>query len=225
MPVVAPADKRFVVHGKLDPGPNLGSTEKPLEDSTMVFTARRSNPKVKISGLAILLWWTVAAGAAWAAEMDRPLVEFASPSALVDPPPLEQMHTELDLHLRLAPEAELRFGGLALGGQFYLGLFDEVSGGQTYRPGMLGGLVYASFFFLQRYEVALRWANVTLLKALRDDARTEKPEAEHEINLGFNIYLFGTTMKWQIDLGLLIHELPPSPLLDARLRTQLQLAF
>lgn len=155
-----------------------------------------------------------------------------------------------DLQLRVAPEAEFRWAGFAIGGQFYLGLFDPLAGGDGYQPGLLGGLVYASYFFGGAYEISARWANVSILSAYRTDARThadakiaaagDETEAaalgnryartgrlhnEQEINLGFNWYLLGTTLKWQIDLGLLVHELDSQTLYDAQLRTQLQLAF
>lgn len=160
-----------------------------------------------------------------------------------------QPRARRDLQMRFAPEVELRWAHWALGGQLYLGLFDPAHGGGGYAPGLLGGLVYTSHLFAERYELGLRYAIVHRLGDLRRDARREAearlaaaPEAErpalqqrhaltgrvrsdHELVLAFNWYLFGTTLKWQTDAGLLLRELDDDSLLDARLRTQLLLAF
>lgn len=214
-----------------------------------------------------------------------------SPSLFADPAPMENLHSELVLHLaynhgdfdrkvatdlvggpprfsigaslawdfdprplhdhrlRLAPEVSLRWAGFSLGALFYLGLVDLVASSDDYQPGMLGTLIYASYFFAERYELALRYANVSILKKLRVDARahadgriadadqaevddlmdkylrTGRLTAEHEATLGFNVYLYGRTLKWQTDLSLVVHRLEDEDLLDTRLRTQLQLAF
>lgn len=155
-----------------------------------------------------------------------------------------------DHRFRMAPEVLMKLYGFSFEGVFYFTLFDEQKGERrTYMPGMLGGLLQASYFFLERYEVILRYVNVSLLEALRDDARhfaddqiaaaspadrpdvekryatTRKLETEHELELGFAVYLYGQALKWQTALGYLAHERTDGTRQDARLRTQIQIAF
>ncbi len=155
-----------------------------------------------------------------------------------------------DLALRLAPEAAIKVRGFSLWGVLYLGFWDEVTGDEAMQLGMLGGVLQASYVFLDRYEVGLRYANVTILSALRRDARayadsrieaaegeaerealihryrdTGLLEAEHELNLGFNVYLLSTALKLMIDAGLLIHEQTDGDRYDMQIRAQAQLAF
>ena len=49
--------------------------------------------------------------------------------------------------------------------------------------------------------------------------------AEHEMLLGFNVYLLGTTLKLQVDGGGRIHERSDEDRQDGLVRTQIQLAF
>jgi hypothetical protein len=98
--------------------------------------------------------------------------------------------------------------------------------------------------FLEKYEIALRYTFVHLLADLRDDARAwavsrievdgdvyeryrevGRLQTEHEANLGFNVYFFGPAVKWQVDLGLLVHDRTDDVRYDLQLRTQMQLAF
>jgi hypothetical protein len=149
-----------------------------------------------------------------------------------------------DLRLRIAPEASCKAYGFSLDLVFHLGWFDEVTGSGRYRLGMLGGVAQTSYVFLEKYEIALRYTFVHLLQAVRDDARVWAVsriemdgdvydryrevgllQTEHEANLGFNIYLFGPAVKWQIDLGLLVHDRTDDVRYDYQLRTQMQLSF
>lgn len=155
-----------------------------------------------------------------------------------------------DMHLRIAPELEFRWSSFSLGALLYLGLVDMVQTDSQYSPGLMGGLVYARYMFGENYELALRLAGVWVLEKLRDDALSransiidaEPDEAtrqelskefsslghlhsEQELTLGFNCYLYGNTLKWQSDIGLVMHKMDDGDLLDARARTQLQLAF
>jgi hypothetical protein len=142
-----------------------------------------------------------------------------------------------DMRLRIAPEAEFRAYGFAVGGVFYLALWDEVTGKDTYGLGLLGGVLQTSYVFLERYEIAARYTVIHIMKDLRVDARSwaeqqDEPDSEvgslirvHEANLGFNLYLHGTTFKWQVDAGILVHERIDGDLTDFQLRTQLQLSF
>ena len=149
-----------------------------------------------------------------------------------------------DLRLRIAPEVSLRAFDFALDLVFHLGWFDEVMGSGGYRLGMLGGVAQASYLFLEQYEVALRYTIVHMLEAIRDDARAWAVsqiemsgdvdqrywdvgflESVQEVNLGFNIYLFGPAVKWQLDLGLLVHDRTDGIRYDFQLRTQMQVSF
>jgi len=47
----------------------------------------------------------------------------------------------------------------------------------------------------------------------------------HEATLGFNLYLFGPAVKWQVDLGLLVYDRIDDVRYDFQLRTQMQLSF
>ncbi len=166
-------------------------------------------------------------------------------SAALDFAPVER----LDHRLRLAPELWLKTHGYALVLVGYLGLCDEVAGTDVFVPGMAGAMISGSYLFAQRYEIGLRYTTVRLFAALRDDARADADAriadesgdaavelatrlqgigeliAEHEANVGLNVYLFGTTLKWQTDLGLLLHQRRSSNRYDLVARTQLALAF
>jgi hypothetical protein len=162
----------------------------------------------------------------------------------LDPTPFE------DMRLRLAPEVELKVHGFAATAIAYFGFTDLVFQASRYHLGLVGGLFQCSYLFLERFEIALRYTNISILEDLRTDARSRAeakilsagstPDAEavynryrytghlmseHEVNLGFNWYWFGTTFKWQVDVGLLVHELEEEILYDVQLRTQIQLAF
>jgi hypothetical protein len=149
-----------------------------------------------------------------------------------------------DMRLRIAPEVSLRAFDFALDLVFHLGWFDEVMSSDGYRLGMLGGVAQASYMFLEQYEIALRYTLVHVLEALRDDARAWAVsriemsgdvderywdvgflESVHEANLGFNIYLFGPAVKWQLDLGLLMYDRTDDVRYDFQLRTQMQVSF
>ena len=167
-------------------------------------------------------------------------------SATWDARPTERQ----DMALRVAPEFMIKVAGFHLLGVFYVACWDEVTGDNPINLGLLGGVVQASYTFLERFEVAVRYANVSILQALRDDARTyadrriaAEPDpdaqaalveqyknvgrltAEHEATLGFTVYLLGTTLKLQIDGGLQLHERTDANRYDALVRSQLQLAF
>ena len=155
-----------------------------------------------------------------------------------------------DLTLRFAPEVILKLHGFTLWGVFHLGFFDEAAGSERMELGVLAAVAQASYVFLDRYEVGLRYTNVTLLSALRDDARAYADlrieeaedederldlvdrfdevgllEGEHEITLGFNVYFFDTALKLQLDGGLLIHECTDGDRYDMLIRIQGQLTF
>ena len=154
------------------------------------------------------------------------------------------------MRLRLAPEASIRAWGFALDLVFHLGWFDQASGSGNYLLGVLGGVAQASYLFLEQYQVALRYTFVHLLDAVRDDARAyaisrieSTGDADelarlydryrevgllqtvHEATLGFNLYLFGPAVKWQVDLGLLVYDRIDDVRYDFQLRTQMQLSF
>ena len=155
-----------------------------------------------------------------------------------------------DLTLRFAPEVIFKVHGFTLWGVFNLGFFDELAGSERMELGMLAAVAQASYVFLDRYEVGLRYTNVTLLSAIRRDSRAfgermieeaeddeERAafeeqyaengllEGEHELNLGFNIYLFDTALKLQLDGGLLIHEWEDGNRYDMQIRLQGMLKF
>ncbi len=151
-----------------------------------------------------------------------------------------------DLALRLAPELLIKYGGASLFGVFYLG-FDRASGVDAdvtdQQLAMLGGLVQASYLFAGQLEVSARWSMVHVDARLLTAARTRaavtnlqspgavNPRAgtlqrEEERGVGFNVYLIGTSLKWQTDLTwLLAGRVDGTTRHQLRLRTQLHLAF
>ncbi|MBW1811363.1 MAG: hypothetical protein JRJ87_24455 [Deltaproteobacteria bacterium] len=154
-----------------------------------------------------------------------------------------------DMRLRLAPEIEIKAHGFAATAVFYMGFTDHQMDGTEYSLGAIGGVLQLSYLFFEKYELAVRYTSVHIMDELRDDARqyanvqinkasdaarvelidqyaqVGQLENDHEISLGFNWYLFGTTFKWQVDSGLLMHNRIDGIRYDVRLRTQFQLAF
>ncbi len=155
-----------------------------------------------------------------------------------------------DIHLRLAPEVKYRWSSFTMGAVAYLGLVDMLQTDSPYTPGLTGAVIFARYKFTDKYELALRFAGIWVLEKLRDDAsanarslvdaQADDPakqdladklslaghlHSEQEVTLGFNWYLYENTLKWSTDLGLVMHDMDDGQLLDARLRTQLQLAF
>jgi len=158
---------------------------------------------------------------------------------------LDPVVTE-DLALRLAPEVLVKYRGASLFGVFYLG-FDRAGGADAdvteQQLAMLGGVVQASYFFAGQLEVSARWSMVhvdaELLAAARTraavtnllspgavDPRAGTLQREEERGVGFNVYLIGTSLKWQTDLSwLLATGVDGDTRNRLRLRTQLHLAF
>jgi len=142
-----------------------------------------------------------------------------------DPDPLH------DLRLRVAPEAELKACGFALGAAGYLGLFDGELDADTYSPALAGWLLRASWVLSPGWEVAARWAEVRMLESLREElvarlgAGADPLHSERELTLGVNAYLLGTILKAQIDGSLLQHARGESNTQDGRVRLQLQMGF
>jgi phosphate-selective porin O/P len=155
-----------------------------------------------------------------------------------------------DMRLRLAPELELKAHGFTALAVVFLGFTDLQMDSAEYSFGAIGGVLQLSYLFFEKYELAVRYTSVHIMDDLREDARqyanaqisqasdvaqaeelvaqyaqVGQLENDHEISLGFNWYLFGTTFKWQVDSGLLIHNRIDGIRYDVRLRTQFQLAF
>ncbi|HUU02162.1 MAG TPA: porin [Myxococcota bacterium] len=162
----------------------------------------------------------------------------------LDPTPRE------DMRLRLAPEAVFKAHGFAAWAVLMAGFGDHVMDSVRYAPAFLGSVLQASYLFFESYEIGLRYTLIDYFEGLRDDTRAYaaaevqsasdpaeidelgrrfalvgKLIREHEVNLGFNWYLMGRTLKWQVDAGLLVTEQADGTRSDIRLRTQIQLAF
>ena len=155
-----------------------------------------------------------------------------------------------DTALRLAPELMVKYRGMGAIAAGFLGVCKQVALSGGHKPCLAGVVVSASHMIGQRYEIALRYGGVQRLAALRDDARqygdemiaaatdpeeiaeltaryqdVDRVRAEHELATGFNVYLRGTALKWQIDAAWLIQDRSDENRHDLRARTQLQLAF
>lgn len=156
-----------------------------------------------------------------------------------------------DFSLRVAPELLMKFYGISLSGNYYMG-FDEPDGEMARTAlSMTGFLVNASYLISKWVEVSARYAQVDTDKKFREDAMDraqdiisaesdpETAEAladqyanvgriksENEITACVNIYLVGRKLKLQNDaswLGHVNHDDEEKQ--DFRFRTQLQLAF
>ena len=155
-----------------------------------------------------------------------------------------------DMRLRLAPEIMVKAHGFAISGVFYVAFWDKAAGPGMSDLGMVGVVLQMSYVFLRKYEISLRYTDIYVYDELREDTRRYADNriaeagtaaeadalaeqfadngnihSEREVNLGFNVYLMGTTLKWQIDAGLLIHGREDGNRYDVQLRSQLQLAF
>jgi len=155
-----------------------------------------------------------------------------------------------DTTLRVAPEFLVQLHGWAAAGVAYAGVCQEVTGSEAHELCLAGGLFSLGRVFRDDYEIAVRYGGVFLLGALRDDARQYADEqigsvtdpdeaaalvalysdvgylrAEHEVGTGLTVYLFGTAVKWQTDVALLVHDRTDDDRYDVRGRTQLQLAY
>lgn len=155
-----------------------------------------------------------------------------------------------DMALRLAPEVIFKLHGFCLWGVFYMAFWDHVTDDEGIDLGFLGGVAQASYVFLDRYEVGLRYTNVSILDALRRDARAQADqriaavdddeaqaalarrlssvgllEAEHELTLGFSVFALERTLKFGVDGGLMIHQRTDGNRYDMLIRVQAQLGF
>lgn len=156
----------------------------------------------------------------------------------------------LEPAVRLAPEVLLKLRHLSLSGVVYTGLVSTGDGMGDQDLGMLGAEFEASYLFIGRLELALRYATVQLDEDLLLDARSRArslitaetdPETraalerqygnagtvqrEHETSVGLNVYFIGRCLKLQSDLSWLAHDTTRGREHDLRLRLQLQLVF
>jgi hypothetical protein len=137
-------------------------------------------------------------------------------------------------------------------GVFYLAFWEALTGEDegAFGIGAIATVLQTSYVIRRRVEIALRYTVVHVTDDLRADARAradgiiasaaddEEAEAlrsqyasvgrvirEHELNLGVNVYVFGTAFKLQLDGGLLGHERDDEIRWDIRIRSQAQIAF
>lgn len=155
-----------------------------------------------------------------------------------------------DMTLRIAPEAVLKVHGFTFWGVFYMVFHEEIVGNESLALGLLGAVVQASYLFLERFEVGLRYTDVSILSGLREDAKQYADqriddeedadaqealrqrlssvgllEAVHEVTLGFNVYLLARSLKLGVDGGPIIHQRSDRTRVDALVRIQAQLTF
>ncbi len=148
-------------------------------------------------------------------------------------------HPQRDMRLRVAPEAEIKFHGFTAIAVAYLGFVDTLTSGEDLVLGLAGTVLQVSYLYQQRYQWGLRYTQVATLAKLLDDAREyallrgdlssldpdNLLQAEHELNLGFTWFLYGTTIRWQNDVGCRWHQFQQQTRRDYLLRSQLQLVF
>ncbi len=152
-----------------------------------------------------------------------------------------------DIRLLVAPEIALARGPLHLEITAWLGLAEG-----TTRPGVgavTGLLAEVHAELSPRVTLGLRYAQVDVSEALRDDARARAQRlsqqgpndtrealtrryalagtlsTEHEIGIALRVDVLPPFVRWQTDLGWIQRHGDPSPHDEIRGRTQLQLAL
>jgi hypothetical protein len=136
-----------------------------------------------------------------------------------------------DFSLRLAAEVLTKYRGLSFSTVGYAGYFKRDSDNRI-EPAMTGALVQTAYRLNTRYELSLRYALVDIRSALLEAAGNFLGEddssllhREEELTAGFNLYISGHALKWQVDAGGLKHTYAGDHRTDYLVRSQLQLAF
>jgi len=151
-----------------------------------------------------------------------------------------------DLRFRLAPELLIKYRGISCVAVLYAG-FSKIGYPAEIKPVMTGCLIQTSYRFQKDYEISARYAVVDFKDAMLNDARSRawhlidesgfdqsvidqyddvgKVYQEHEMTLGFNIYLNGHSLKWQNDVSLLRHSILTGKRTDYTAHSQFQLTF
>lgn len=158
----------------------------------------------------------------------------------IDPVPYQ------DFRFRLAPELLIKHRGISFMTVPYIG-FSKISNPAKLKSVMTGGLVQTSYRFNKNYEISIRYAIVDFRKDLLDDAFNRAQQLiaesnnnaavidqyedvgqayqEHELTLGFNIYIIGHALKWQHDASLFRHCILTGKRTDYAAHSQFQLTF
>ncbi len=156
----------------------------------------------------------------------------------------------LDHAARLAAELLIKVRGVSLAASGYLSWARRRGGDRLDLRWAMWGLVARSSVLLAgRVELAARYVVIERGRGLLRDARdradaliaaapAEEQDAlrdryrlagrmrrEHEATLGVNVYLIGTSLKWQTDVSWLPQRIDGELRHDARVRSQLQLTF
>ncbi len=157
---------------------------------------------------------------------------------------------ELDFTARLAPEFLMKAYGFSLFLAGYLGWGERSMANENPELAVIGGLAQASYLFIKRVELAVRYSAVHNMDDFLRDSRLradsliaaadDPKEAddltkqykkvgsvknEHEATFGINVYIVGESLKWQNDISYLLHDIDGPNKEDIRFRSQLQLAF
>jgi len=156
----------------------------------------------------------------------------------------------IDLNLRVAPEFLLKAYGFSMSLVGYVAtqkMGDSLSNTQL---AFAGGLAQASYLIAKRYELAARYSFVSTNSETREDAfnrgqniindpeNAEDVEAlkkqydklgqtkyEQELCGGFNVYIIGSSLKWNTDVSYLPRTTLKDRRDDVRVRSQIQVAF
>ncbi|MFH1130882.1 MAG: porin [Pseudomonadota bacterium] len=135
----------------------------------------------------------------------------------------------LEPSLRIAPEFLAKYRGLSFFAAFYLGFVRRGDSIGEQRLGLLGGLFQTSYLVTKHFEVSARYAIVHIDDKITDHAQARAAEiiasaqtvkeqeqlaihyanagsvgSKQEATFGINIYLIGTSLKWQSDLAGLV---------------------
>ncbi|MBN1211006.1 MAG: hypothetical protein JXA92_00370 [candidate division Zixibacteria bacterium] len=137
-----------------------------------------------------------------------------------------------DFSLRLAVEVLTKYRGFSFSSVGYTGYFKRDNDSKT-EPAMTGALVQTAYRFYRRCELALRYALVDIRTALirsaentlEDDELDGLLHRDEELTAGFNFYISGHGLKWQIDAGSSRRTYAACSTTDYLIRSQVQLSF
>jgi hypothetical protein len=121
-----------------------------------------------------------------------------------------------DSAIRVQLDTMFKAQGFSATGGLYLATAQDGAGlgDQAYEG--LGWHVQTGYVIRQTFQPAVRYGALLPRSAAAD---------RHEVLAGLAIYFFGHNLKWQTDGGALIERLDAGKLVNALVRTQLQLAF
>ena len=138
----------------------------------------------------------------------------------------------IDFSYRAAPEVLIKYKGLCVTGVWYAG-WSEMGDDRSDHLAMRGGLVHVAYRWCDRYEIAARYAAVSMTDHLKHDVRAWSVREDSEVSdyvwdvkedyaLVFNIYFIEHQLKLQNGVQLLTPRIGRTDILAT---SQFQLWF